>query len=355
MDSAGGTVTTGRDRAFQAVYKLRGKVLNTYGMELHKARKNNEVDDLISILRCGTGEDLVIENCKFNKLIVLADSDDDGKHIELLLTTAGHEYLYKLIDAGMFYIAISPLYKVSIPGKPVTFLNTPNDLARFFADQISSSFDFQNEGKAVTNIKTKANFVSKLIKYQTAINDYADKLNITPHVLESVLLRTFDPETGDLELGDRIEAVELANGNITLLGFFVNEIEEIFVSITSEPNELLSNIRDIYDLLVDANELELISKKGASLSTDSTINMIEEVFEKVKKACRISRLKGLGEINPDELWDTALNPETRRLVRVMPSSTQKETVANFMGKNPETRKEFLKKVFAEAIKDVMEV
>ena len=78
MDSAGGTVTTGRDRNYQAVYKLRGKVLNTYGMELHKARKNNEIDDLISILRCGTGEDLVIENCKFNKIIVLADSDDDG-------------------------------------------------------------------------------------------------------------------------------------------------------------------------------------------------------------------------------------------------------------------------------------
>jgi DNA gyrase subunit B len=77
-DSAGGTVTTGRDREYQAVYKLRGKVLNTHNMELHKARKNTEIDDLISILRCGTGDTLDINTCKFNKIITLADADDDG-------------------------------------------------------------------------------------------------------------------------------------------------------------------------------------------------------------------------------------------------------------------------------------
>jgi DNA gyrase subunit B len=271
--------------------------------------------------------------------------------------TVGAEYLYALIEAGMYYIALSPLYKVTIPGKPVTYLNTTADLTQFFTSQISTSYDFHDVGtnKPIYNLKVRAKFVDNLIAYQEAVKEYADKLNITPHVLETVLIRTYDPESGDLNLGDRIEMLELASGNVTLLGFYVSDTDEIFISVTSDPDDLLTNISRLYDLLVEANAYDLVAKKGADLPTDSTINMIEAIFAKVKQSCRVSRLKGLGEINPDELWQTALNPETRRLIRVMPSETYKATVNSFMGKNPDTRKEFLKAVFADALKDVMEV
>lgn len=273
------------------------------------------------------------------------------------MLTVGAEYLYALIEAGMYYIALSPLYKVTIPGKPVTYLNTTADLTQFFTTQISTSYDFQDvgTGKPINNMKVRSKFVDNLIKYQEAVKEYADKLNITPHVLETVLLRTYDPTTGDLDLGDRIDTLELASGNVTLLGFFATETEETFISVTAEPSELLENIDRLYNLLVEATAYDLIAKKGSELPTDSTINMVETIFAKVKQSCRVSRLKGLGEINPDELWETALNPEKRRLIRVMPSETYKATVNSFMGKNPDTRKEFLKKVFADALKDVMEV
>ena len=78
MDSAGGTVNTGRDKRYQALYRLRGKLLNTVGLELHKARANAEIDDLLSVLRCGTGKDFDIEKLRFSKVVALADADADG-------------------------------------------------------------------------------------------------------------------------------------------------------------------------------------------------------------------------------------------------------------------------------------
>ena len=359
MDSAGGTVTVGRDKAFQAVYKLKGKVLNTVGMDLHKARTNKEVDDFLSVLRCGAGKSLDMEKLKFSKVIALSDSDDDGKHIELLLLSMMHEYLRPVIEAGQFYIAVSPLYKVNITGKPAQYLNTPKDLAKFTANQVSENYVFLDAetDKPITNSATKVKVISAFMKYTKAVREYADKISISPTILENVFLANLDQLTGDIDLGDRIEISDLGHGKLNFTGFYTDgeTSSEYFVSCTMSEDTVLEDLGALQDLLIDTLVVSVTDKKGEIVEAASRYDLFNKLLDSIKRTTRVSRLKGLGEMNADELWDTSLNPETRRLIRVELLENSEEIVNTFMGKSPDKRKEFLKEVFADAIKDYEEV
>ena len=359
MDSAGGTVTEGRDKEYQAVYKLKGKVKNVFGLEEHKGRQNNEIDDLLSILRCGTGNNFSLEKLKFDKIIILADSDDDGKHIELLTVTLFHEYLPGLIEAGKLFIGISPLYKVAITGKPMVYLNTPKDLAEFFANQIGELFKFidSDSGKEITKPSKKTANIAAMLDYQNSLQKAADNYGISPESMEAVFLVNFDQNTAEFDdsVSERIEFKELANGNLGITGFYTNDDQEYFVSLNVEPASFVETLTEMQNKFLGAMGCDFVNKRGVTIAHPTLFQTIQEITDTVRKSVKISRLKGLGEVNAVELWDTALNPETRRLDQVHLIEDSEIIVKAYMGSDPEFRKEFLKETFASAIADAESV
>ena len=353
-DSAGGTVTNGRDKAYQAVYRLKGKVLNTVNLDSHKIRNNKEIDDLISVLRCGIGRNFDIEKLKFNKVITLCDADSDGKHIELLLSTLVHEHLRPIVEAGMFYISVSPLYKVSTVGKPPLYLNTADDLAKFITKQLGEQFLITDTEEKALNAKDKLKAIKNYLDYQEKIEFFSDHYSIDKTAIEKALLMNFDQEGCGLNLGKRVEINELETGDISIIGFYIDKDsnEEFFISITSD-DEFIDRLSELQDLLIEISTISFINKTSKDVIDDNSyIELIDNLLNKIKRNMRVSRLKGLGEMNPDELWDTSLNPETRRLIRVElldDAEDNDSVITNFMGKDASFRKEFLKGVFKATV------
>lgn len=347
----------GRDKRFQAVYKLRGKILNTTNKEIHEIRKNKEIDDLISILRCGIGRDFSLEKLKFSKVVILADADDDGSHIELLFTTLMHEHFKSLIENGNVYIGMAPLYKVSIPNQPIIYIDTKEELADFIKKQIEIQFEIQYENKKLKPSQ-KTELIEKVLEYQNLINKFKDNYNIDTDIIERVLLMNFyQDEDGALDLGDRIDFIDVGNYNFTIVGFYQDEdnSKEYFLSTTT--NDLfLDKLIELQNLFLEISPINFTDKKkNTEIQDTSFIELVDNLLDKIKRNMKISRLKGLGEMNADELWDTSLNPETRRLIQVKLIEDSDLVVQQFMGKDPEYRKEFLKEVFADAMEAVEEV
>ena len=321
-------------------------------MELGKARTNKEVDDLISVLRCGAGRNIDMEKLKFSKLIALADADDDGKHIEMLLVTLMHEHLRPIIDAGMLYIALSPLYKVSITGQAPQYLNTTDDLNQFYTDKLTEVYNFKDSesGKSVKSLNKLTKMVGTFMKYKSAVHKYAESICIDPSVFEIVFLNNYDGETGEIDCGERINVTDVSDTRINFTGFYVTDHNEHFVSCTVDAESFLENLDALQELLLETMEMD-VYRKDTQLDEESQYTMIDDMLNGVKKIARVSRLKGLGEINADELWDTSLNPETRRLIQVQLTDDSEEVMLDFMGgqKTVNFRKEFLKEVFASTL------
>lgn len=350
-DSAGGTVGVARDKNYQALFRLKGKILNVFNMELYKARNNTEVDDLISILRCGAGKDFDIEKLKFDKIIFVCDSDSDGKHIELLLLTFFNEYFPHLIEAGKVYIGVSPLYKASATNRPPVYLNTTEDLAAFFSEQLSSDFNYVNDsGKTLTK-KVRDIYIRDLLEYKKKLDRVSEDLNIESSLIERVFLRNYDFDSGGFEFtpNSTVELDVINEESLSVLGFYVDDEGEYFVSVNTEVDTFLEYIDELYQLLLQVADIEVQDKKGNPLVFSTTIDLVNLMDDKVKRTYRITRFKGLGESNPEDLRKTTMQPESRQLIRIMYTHDTDEIVERFMGKNPSGRKEFLKEVFAKTI------
>lgn len=130
MDSAAGSLKYARDKRTQAVLPVFGKILNTMDVELNKVVKNTKIQDILKALRCGIGEEFDIEKLRYHKIIISADSDVDGSHIQLLYMTFFYKYLREIIDSGYLYIADPPLFRVK-KGKKITYLYTAEELKEF--------------------------------------------------------------------------------------------------------------------------------------------------------------------------------------------------------------------------------
>jgi DNA gyrase subunit B len=323
-------------------------------MELHKARANAEIDDLLSVLRCGTGKEFDLDKLRFEKIIATCDADADGLHIELLLTSFFHEHLIKIIEAGRFYIALSPLYKVSITGKPHQYFNDELALSKFYSSELSEIFKFvDDKGKSIKNVPK---YIKEALDYHKSLKIEAEKLNIEPKILENVFVLNYDRDTDTLDLDERITLSELNNDKTSISGFYTDHLgEDYFVGCVVDES-FTENLAVLQDKFISLTEgVSILTNKGNEIETSSLHEKIDLLLTTVKKNARVSRLKGLGEMNDDELWDTALNPETRRLVQVTLVEDSDEVVKAFMGKSPEKRKEFLKEVFDSAIREAEEV
>lgn len=343
-DSAGGSIKQVLDRETQAVYKLKGKPKNTLKDGVEDLYKNKETDDIISILRCGMGRNYSPEKLRFGKIIQLCDSDSDGKHIEMLLSTLFSNHFRPLVAEGRVYICLSPLYRVIRSGVPPVYFKNDKELESFLSNQLAEDFAFKNAAGKKMNEKNTSNLISLIRKYRNEINKVAKKYHTDSKRIEAVFVNNYDAEEGwfDFEL----EVEEHKNESITIKGFYEFDNGESYVYLNVPDIEtFLEEIENLQELLAEIHEKFFVfDKKNNPIERETMIESIDFLIDKVTKSCTITRYKGLGESNPEDLKEICLNPNNRTLVQIKIGSEEevKEVLENYMlDKNVEYRQKFL--------------
>ena len=363
-DSAGGSAKQGRHRRNQAIMPLRGKILNVERARFDKMLNSAEIGTIITALGTGIGrDDFNADKCRYHKIIIMADADVDGSHIRTLLLTFFYRQMPELIERGYVYIAQPPLYKVK-KGNSILYIKNEHDMEDYLirggcddaalvlasGEQIMAQdlIDLvEKNRKARSLIGTLSKNIPEKIIEQMAICGLFDKKVINDKNKLSKELSTLADRLNMLEAEyDRGWSVELQeDGSLlfarTLRG--VTEKHTVGAVVFDSPEAQL--LHEMQDLLKSnfANISTLISKQGLEKKITGPVSFVDAVMAAGKKGITIQRYKGLGEMNPEQLWETTLDPEARSLLQVKIEDMEQanETFSTLMGDVVEPRKEFI--------------
>ena len=382
-DSAGGSAKQARNREFQAVLPLRGKILNTFveaknnssdiKKVFSKMLSSNEIVTLINAI--GTGvEPFELEKLRYGKIVIMTDADVDGSHIRtLLLTFFNNKPFNELIKKGHIYIAQPPLYKIK-SGKTVNYLKNENDLEKLAIENSLKKIEsvtFKND-KKFNYDKTfivQSYELYKLIKSIDGDKEILEQLSIVGAFTEkdNIILITEDKNNQkklgaikavaenlnqNLEKDDSKWQGLIENDSFILRREFYHELIEKRLDFNFlSNNKILTNFSK-FNKIANIFQSSCVVKEGdASHKINSLIEFIEIIIEIGKKNLSLQRFKGLGEMNPDELWETTLNPENNSLLKVNyselngeisePSSSDDEIFFTLMGEDVSKRKNFI--------------
>ena len=375
-DSAGGSAKQGRDRRFQAVLPLRGKILNVEKARFDKVLSSEEIRTMISALGCGIGkDDFDAGKLRYHKLVIMCDADVDGSHIRTLILTFFFRQMRELIERSHLFIAQPPLYKVS-EGKKSSYLKDDREYKTFLIDRIQGSWEVElaageggdpagdgGEPRRFTGVRL-AHFLERM----DAFRDNLERLMSRGYPKEAIELALVHGVTGKAALLEPERLARLAAA-LEEKGFShvaVSQDEEHgvptlrFVSrrwgvdrlvridwnllASGEYRALAGNTQGIEAIQARRITLAPIGDAGAeSLLFDSIEPALEQLFDRAKKGLSIQRYKGLGEMNPDQLWETTMDPERRRLlqVRIEDAVAADEIFTVLMGDQVEPRREFI--------------
>ena len=338
-DSAGGSAKQGRDRVYQAILPLRGKILNVEKSRLDKILKSEEIKNLITALGCGIGEEFDITKARYNKIIIMTDADVDGSHIQTLLMTFFFRYLKGIIEAGYLYIAQPPLYRFK-KGKKEIYLKDEKALSEYLIENGIENFEFSGIGNKdlVEFFKIVAHYRSTLqnLKKQFAL------IEIVRHLIENSDLLSLKNDALCQEIKKQI-----AELGFNILSENINE-EKIHLYVQTDTG--LVDIKIDEELFTHPlfEEAHFVFNKLKEfdlgfLEGKDAVSMLEAIEESSKKGAYIQRYKGLGEMNPEQLWETTMTPENRRLIRVeIADETEASDVFSlFMGDEVEPRREYI--------------
>ena len=358
-DSAGGSAKQGRDRKFQAILPLKGKILNVERARFERMLASQEVATLITALGTSIGkEEFNLEKLRYHRIIIMTDADVDGAHIRTLLLTFFYRQMPELIERGYVYIAQPPLYKAK-HGKQERYLKDEMEKDEFLL------------GLAVDNAKIVAGSrviegaeLAKLAKqFLRARNTIAEE----SRVIDAAVLRALiDIEPIDLSSEQATQnAIAALSGSLKsqeiALEHIAGQDGGHFIKITRQlhGNVMVSYLDQkfvdskAYQVLLKTAEQQrgLIGKDGAELHKGDAEAQHVESFEAAldsllaaaQKGMSIQRYKGLGEMNPEQLWETTMNPEVRRLlkVRIEDAIAADETFVTLMGDEVEPRRAFI--------------
>jgi len=373
-DSAGGSAKQGRDRRYQAILPIRGKILNIEKARVDKMLNNNEIKNLITALGCGFGqEDFNIENLRYHKVIIMTDADVDGAHIRTLLLTFFFRQMPKLIQSGNLYIAQPPLYQVK-KGKKSRYLNTEEERDEFLIEMVMESYEI-TAGKGEKAKKLTQKDLKRLFKAAQDRLRMVQRLGrvygVTPPMIEGALklskTKIKNPDTitaaerskifGDeMELVDttRVQEelpIEGANGNgrpkVTRqadqidIAFLKSHEFSVLLDHSNDPDR-----SDNPPFRIAPKEKD---SEVAPIETDNMFELHRQVMVIGEKGVTIQRYKGLGEMNAEQLKETTMDPAKRTMLKV---SADDEAIASamfelLMGDQVEPRKEFIYKHAAE--------
>jgi DNA gyrase subunit B len=369
-DSAGGSAKQGRDRRTQAILPLKGKILNVERARFDKMLSSAEVGTLITALGTGIGkDDFDIEKLRYHRICIMTDADVDGSHIRTLLLTFFYRQMPELIERGHIYIAQPPLYKVK-RGKQETYVKDDNELNRLLlASALEEAGLHVNSeapplsGTALEQLARKYMDVQSIITRWS--RRYDDRLLEQLIYMPEVSTANFDRiewlREWTQELNQRLNV--LADGTRTYrvdtrapsdghgARVIVNKTEHGTPSHKFLPREFFESAE--YQRIADlARTLAGLIGEGAYVTRGSERQEIGSfkaamkwLFDQAKKGQTIQRYKGLGEMNPEQLWETTINPESRRLlqVRIEDAVAADDIFTTLMGDQVEPRREFIEK------------
>jgi DNA gyrase subunit B len=356
-DSAGGSAKQGRDRKFQAILPLKGKILNVEKARFDKMISSQEIRTLITALGTSIGkEEFDIAKLRYQRIIVMTDADVDGSHILTLLLTFFYRNMQELIQRGYLYIAQPPLYKVK-RGKKEMYLKNEAAMQNFLLEEGSEDLTLRLERGERTYIGKQIIPVIKQFTENRAIFDKVVKKGIAGDLL-SLAIRSNVPagleEFSSLE--PYLEAMKaLSPGSdyqvdedrITFrIGNIRAVIDHQVLSVlsTHEYELLVENHRRVVETMADGKAFFEQLEGGKPLfETDNHEDLLTYFMEYAKKGLAIQRYKGLGEMNPEQLWETTMNPENRVLLQVKIEDVVEsdEIFTILMGDQVEPRREFI--------------
>lgn len=367
-DSAGGSAKQGRNRMFQAILPLRGKILNAERARIDKLYGNNEIQSLIQALGITISkddEDFEMEKLRYHKIIIMTDADVDGAHIRTLLLTFFFRYAKALIENGFIYIAQPPLYKLTI-GKNSEYFYDDRALEKVLRERgVNNLVLFDASRQKSCQGEELAKLISNMASYYNSFKNPV--LSGVPEIIIRGLigseakadyfesLETLEELNAALseyltnhKVTFRTKVKESESGKNAILVYL--EGEETPAIITApligsieyrRIKEAYPQIRDF--LLEEETSLNLVIDD----KTDVTINSFEEISkiveERGKKGINIQRFKGLGEMMPQQLWETTMNPETRTILKVNidDAIVCDQLFDTLMGERVEPRREFI--------------
>ncbi|MEA3498585.1 MAG: DNA topoisomerase (ATP-hydrolyzing) subunit B [Campylobacterota bacterium] len=338
-DSAGGSAKQGRDRVYQAILPLKGKILNVEKARLDKILKSEEIKNMITAIGCGIGEDFNEEKIRYHKIIIMTDADVDGSHIQTLLLTFFFRFLRPIIDRGYLYIAQPPLYLYR-KGKNETYLKDNNALSNFLIEHGLGNFEFT--GMGYNDLLDMFKIVSAYRGMLENLEKRYSLIDVIKYIIENDRLVGL---TND-DLFIEVEKFILASG-ANILSKTVNEESiHLFVQTSEGLEELIIDdelfaspyFAEASYLFKKINERDLTNFNGQDL-----IEVLTEIEDSAKKGAYIQRYKGLGEMNPEQLWETTMIPEARRLLKVTVDDAEiaSETFTLFMGDEVEPRRKYI--------------
>lgn len=345
-DSAGGSAKQGRDRVFQAILPLKGKILNVEKSRLDKILKSEEIKNIITALGSGIGEDFNIEKVRYHKIIIMTDADVDGSHIQTLLLTFLFRFLRPVIEAGYVYIAQPPLYLYR-KGRNETYLKDDTALSNFLIEHGLDGFEFQGMG------------YNDLLDMFKIVASYRGMLNNLEKRYSLIDVIRFIVENDRLVGMENQALYSEIEGFIKLKGYNIlnKTVDEEKIHIFVQTNNGLEELMIDDELFAspyfgEASYLfKKLNERDLSLFTEGDlIKVLEEIENSAKKGAYIQRYKGLGEMNPAQLWETTMIPTDRRLLRVTIEDAEiaSDTFTLFMGDEVEPRRKYIE----EHAKDV---
>jgi DNA gyrase subunit B len=364
-DSAGGSAKQGRDRRFQAILPIKGKILNVEKARLDKILSNEEIRTIITALGTGVGEEFDIAKLRYHKVVLMADADVDGSHIRTLLLTLLYRHMPKLVEGGYVYIAQPPLYKIK-RGQREEYIQTEEQINELL-------LDLGREGHRFMRLKDKDAFTDNkfkdLLEFLVALEKIAKHLEKKGvEITKYLALR--HPKTKKMPIYRvKVEGKE----------HFVYTDKELASLTDKETEQQTLELFESQEVETIANKIE---KLGLDISTYGSPEILagkevkpkllyritnekekrdfvclKEVLAYVKegatKGMHIQRYKGLGEMNPQQLWETTMDPEKRTVLKVtLEDAVEADKMFTvLMGDQVEPRREFIEN-YAHQVKNL---
>jgi len=338
-DSAGGSAKQGRDRVFQAILPLKGKILNVEKARLEKILKSDEIKNMITALGCGIGEEFNEDKLRYHKVIIMTDADVDGSHIQTLLLTFFFRFLKPIIEKGYLYLAQPPLYRYK-KGKNEIYLKDEKSLNDYLIENGITAIESTTMGEA------DLVDLFKLVAYYRMTLKEIEKRFALPEVLRYMIENPDVVGTDNKALANTIEKFIADLGYNILNKTITDDTIHLFVQTKDGLEELV--VDDILFSNPHYNEAIHINQKIQEHITDEfkdkdLLALFELVESSAKKGAYIQRYKGLGEMNPEQLWETTMTPENRRLlqVKIGDDESAADTFVLFMGDEVEPRRNYI--------------
>ncbi|CUH64830.1 DNA gyrase subunit B [Thalassovita gelatinovora] len=362
-DSAGGSAQTGRDRKTQAILPLKGKILNVERARFDRMLGSQEIGNMVMALGTGIGRDeFNIAKLRYHKIVIMTDADVDGAHIRTLLLTFFYRQMPELIEGGYLYIAQPPLYKVS-RGKSEVYLKDQAEMDEYLIEQgiqdtvLKLGSGMEMAGADLKRVVEEARSLKRLLD--------AFPTHYPRHILEQAAIAgAFVPGAVDADLqgvadkvAKRLDHIALEyergwQGRITQdhgirLARILRGVEEVRTldgpmlrsGEARKTGSFTKSLQEVYDLPAT------LTRKDRSILIHGPLGLLSAILSEGEKGLSLQRYKGLGEMNPDQLWETTLDPEARTLlqVRVEDMTEADDLFTKLMGDVVEPRREFIQK------------